>query len=100
MAIYNATGTSGLATKVANLLKSYGYNVTTIDNAPNATDPPSTTLVDLNHGKDKYTLHYLEGRLGAAAVTRVPDGFGITPPTGVDFVIILGEDASSSAGQN
>ncbi|MGH7156496.1 MAG: LCP family protein [Candidatus Saccharimonadales bacterium] len=102
VAVYNATGTSGLATGESNLLKSYGYNVTTIANAPNATDPSNTTLVDLSKGKDKYTLHYLEGRLGATAVTSVPGGFGITPPQGTDFVIILGEDASttSTAGQN
>jgi hypothetical protein len=97
VAIYNATGSGGLATKEANLLKSYGYNVTTIDNAPNATDPPSTSLVDLTHGTDKYTLRYLEGRLGVTAAGQVPGGFGIAPPQGTDFVIILGEDAASSA---
>ena len=97
VAIFNATGNGGLATKEANLLKSYGYNVTTIENAPDATDPPSTSLVDLTHGVDKYTLRYLEGRLGVTATTKVPSGFGIVPPQGTNFVIILGEDAASSA---
>ena len=94
VAIYNATGTSGLATKEATLLKSYGYNVTTVQNSPNATEPSNTTLVDLSNSQDKYTAHYLEGRLGVTSVSKVPGDSGITPPQGVKFVIILGEDAT------
>lgn len=96
IAIYNATGTSGLASDEADLLKTYGYNVKTIDSAPNATDPQSTTLVDLSKGTAKYTRHYLEDRLGVTAVSKTPSEFGITPPLGAKFVIILGEDASAS----
>jgi LCP family protein required for cell wall assembly len=97
VAIYNATNTSGVATDESKLLKSYGYNITTIGNAPNATDPSTTVLVDLSKGLDKYTLHYLEGRLGVTATNKVPGNFGITPPPGVKFVIILGEDAITSS---
>jgi len=99
VAIYNATGTAGLASDEADTLKEYGYNVTKIDSAPNATDPQTTVLVDLSKGVDKYTKHYLEGRLGVTAVSKVPSDFGITPPLGAKFVIILGEDASA-ASQN
>jgi LCP family protein required for cell wall assembly len=99
IAIYNATGTAGLATKEANLLKSYGYHVTTIENAPNANDPSQTILVDLNHGKDKYTRHYLESRLGAEATGKLPGDYGITPPQTARFVIILGEDAAAKITQ-
>ncbi len=99
VAIYNATGTSGLATGEADLLKSYGYHVTTVSNAANVTDPPITTLVDLSHGQDKYTLHYLERRLGVTATGSVPNTYGITPPAGTEFVIILGEDAATNNSQ-
>lgn len=94
--IYNATGASGLATSEAKLLKSYGYNIGTVDNAPNASDPTTTTLVDLSKGTDKYTLNYLERRFGVTATTKVPSQYGITPPQGAKFVIILGEDATSA----
>lgn len=94
VAIYNATSTSGVATKESDLLKSYGYKVTTVANSPNTTDPASTTLVDLSGGQDKYTRHYLEARLGVTAVSKVPGEYGITPPAGTRFVIILGEDAT------
>jgi LCP family protein required for cell wall assembly len=99
IAVYNATGTSGLASDEASILKDYGYNVKTIDSAPNATNPQNTTLVDLSQGADKYTRNYLEGRLGITAVTKLPSDYGINPPLGTKFVIILGEDASS-ASQN
>jgi hypothetical protein len=99
VAIYNATPTAGLATSQAKLLKSYGYNVTSTDNAPNQTDPSMTALVDLSKGADKYTRNYLESRLGVTATGKVPSDFGITPPPGAKFVIILGEDASSTSPQ-
>jgi hypothetical protein len=95
VAIYNATGTSGLATSEANLLKSYGYNVTTIENAPNATNPPTSVVVDLSKGSAKYTRHYLESRLGVTATSKIPSDYGIAPPQGVKFVIILGEDVNT-----
>jgi LCP family protein required for cell wall assembly len=92
--IYNATTTSGLATKKGDLLKSYGYKVVNIANAPNTTNPVNTTIVDLSDGKNPYTRHYLEARLGVTAVSKMPSDFGITPPPGTKFVIILGEDAT------
>jgi LCP family protein required for cell wall assembly len=92
--VYNATSTSGLATKEANLLKSYGYKVDTVQNAQNQNNPSQTTLVDLSRGQDKYTLHYLETRLGVTATGKLPKDSGITPPAGAKFVIILGEDAT------
>ncbi len=97
IAIYNATGTGGVASAEAKLLKSYGYNVTIVENAPNSTNPSITSLVDLSKGSSKYTRHYLQGRLGVTAVGKVPTEFGITAPPGVKFVIILGEDANSTS---
>lgn len=96
VAIYNATSVAGLATKEAKLLKSYGYNVTTVDNLPKATDPAKSILIDLSNSADKYTRHYLEQRLGLAAQNSLPAGAGIAPPSGTKFVIIVGKDAQNS----
>lgn len=87
VAVYNGTNTPGLATKKATELKSYGYNITTIADAPTKTYT-KTVLVDLRGGAKKYTKHYLERRLGTTAVTSLPAG--ITNPGNADFVIILG----------
>jgi anionic cell wall polymer biosynthesis LytR-Cps2A-Psr (LCP) family protein len=97
VAIYNATNVAGAATAQANLLKSYGYNVKTIDNSPAPTNPTTTTVVDLTKGVDKYTKHYLQKRYGVSVVSKVPSQFGITPPAGTSFVIILGRDVANSS---
>ncbi len=96
IAVYNATSVTGLATASANKLKSFGYNVTTVDNTATTTNPATTMIVDLSHGVDKYTKHYLEERFGVKAVTSLPGSFGIKPATGTSFVIILGRDAANS----
>lgn len=88
IAVYNGTDTPGLATKKAAELKSYGYNVITIADAPTK-NYQQTVLVDLRNGQKKYTKHYLEQRLGVTAVNRLPDS-AITPGS-ADFVIILGQ---------
>jgi LCP family protein required for cell wall assembly len=87
--VLNGTTTPGLATTEANQLKTYGYNVVGAGNTPSS-DWTQTTLVDLSHGKDKYTAHYLEERLGVTAATSLSDKTIQT--NGADFVIILGSD--------
>ncbi|OGL25013.1 hypothetical protein A2884_02380 [Candidatus Saccharibacteria bacterium RIFCSPHIGHO2_01_FULL_48_12] len=96
VAVYNATSSDGLATEQADLLKSYGYNVTTVDSASNLTNPTQTVVIDLSSGADKYTRRYLESRYSTTATGKVPSGLGITPPAGTRFVIILGSDAKDS----
>ena len=96
IAVYNATSVVGLAASKANLLKSYGYNITAVANAPTATNPTTTTLVDFTKGKAKYTRHYLEGRFGVTARNSLPANSGLTPPVGTTFVIILGNDVANS----
>lgn len=87
IAVYNGTNTPGLATKKAAELKSYGYTISTVADAPTK-NYTSSVLVDLRGGQKKYTKHYLEQRLGITAVTAMPDQ---TINTGsADFVIILG----------
>jgi LCP family protein required for cell wall assembly len=87
--VLNGSTIPGLATAKATDLKSYGYNVGTVDNAP-TTDYPQTKIIDLTHGADKYTLHYLQTRYnGAAVTTTVPPG--ITPGT-ANIIVILGQN--------
>ena len=93
IAVYNATSIAGLATKQADLLKSYGYNVTTVDNVAEPTDPAKSVLVDQSSGSAKYTRHYLQQRLGVVATGSLSSELGISPPAGTKFVIITGKDA-------
>ncbi len=90
VAVLNGTATPGLATKKAAELKSYGYNVNTIADAPTKTYT-KTILVDMRGGQKKYTRHYLEQRLGVTAVTSLPDS-NIQNPGNADFIIILGSN--------
>ena len=92
--ILNGTETPGLATLKSTELKSYGYNVTQVADAPTK-EYTKTILVDLRKGVKRYTLNYLEKRLGVKATTKLPDST-IVPGT-ADFVIILG---SSESGAN
>jgi polyisoprenyl-teichoic acid--peptidoglycan teichoic acid transferase len=96
IAIYNATDIAGLAGASANKLRSYGYNVTVVDNAPKASNPATTTIVDFSKGKDKYTRNYLEKRFKVTSVRSLPANSGLAPPQGTTFVIILGRDAAAS----
>lgn len=87
--VLNGSETIGLATKTSNELKSYGYNVTKVGDAPTSTYT-KTILVDLTKGVKKYTKNYLEKRLNTTAVTSLPDP-NINPGT-AEFVIIVGSD--------
>ncbi|MEX0881634.1 MAG: LCP family protein [Candidatus Saccharimonadales bacterium] len=94
--VYNATATAGLATVTGNTLKTFGYNVTTVENAPNQTNPGNNVVVDLSKGVNKYTRNYLERRFGVTAVSSLPSGLGINPPPNTAFVIIVGTDANTN----
>lgn len=85
--ILNGTDTAGLATKKSDELKSFGYNVVGVQDAPTTTYT-NTVLVDLRSGTNKYTLNYLQKRLGVQAVSSVPDSS--IDVSQADFVIILG----------
>lgn len=87
--ILNGTSTVGLATATMEELKSYGYNVIGVDNAP-TDDYVQNQLIDLTNGEKRYTKSYLEKRLKLSSTTQAP--IGIPDATEVDFVIILGTD--------
>jgi LCP family protein required for cell wall assembly len=91
--ILNGTDTPGLATTMASQLQSYGYDVVKTGNTPD-NNWLRTTLVDLTHGKDKYTSHYLEQRFNVTADSSLSDKTIAT--NGADFVIIIGSDEASS----
>ncbi len=90
--VLNGTTIPGLATRTADDLKSYGYNITQIADAPSK-GYGQTTIVDLRNGAKKYTRHYLENRFSVSAVTSLPDKSII--PGNADFVIILGQNEVS-----
>jgi polyisoprenyl-teichoic acid--peptidoglycan teichoic acid transferase len=92
IAIYNGTATNGLAGTKAEELRSFGYNIATVANAPTK-NYSQTIIVDMRNGQKKYTKNYLEKRFNVTAVTSMPDGS--INPGNVDFVIILGNDAAN-----
>lgn len=89
VAVYNGTTTPGLASKKSIELKSFGYTIGTVANAPTA-NYTKTVIIDLTNGQKKYTRNYLEKRYGVTAVTTIPDS-GI-PAGDNDFIIIVGSD--------
>jgi len=93
IAVLNGTNVDGLATKRADELKSYGYNVILVDEAPTA-DYASTVLIDYSAGLKKYTKRYLEQRLKTAAVASAG---GIDPlDYKADIVIIVGNNENTN----
>jgi LCP family protein required for cell wall assembly len=93
IAVYNGTNTGGLAGRKATDLRSYGYNINVVADAPTK-NYTKTILVDLRNGQKKYTKNYLEKRLGVTAVTSMPDN--TINPGNADFVIILGANESGN----
>lgn len=91
--VLNGTGRAGLATAKADELKSYGYNVVKVEDAPTQ-DYTNTVFVNLRGDQKKYTQHYLQKRLNVAATGKLPDG--INPET-ADFVIIVGQNAGQDS---
>ncbi len=93
IAILNGTSISGLAGKESAYLKGYGYNVGTVGDAPTKTYTKSV-LVDMRSGAKKYTLSYIQKRLGITAVTALPDP--AIKAGAADFVLILGTEAKTA----
>jgi LCP family protein required for cell wall assembly len=90
--VENGTTESKLAQTKADELKNYGYNVTTVKDAPTK-DFAHTVLVDLTGGKKPYTAHYLERRFGISMTTTSPDSAVQTGTA--DFILIIGSDETT-----
>ena len=86
--VLNGTSISGLATLKADELRSYGYNINQVADAPTK-NYQKTVLVDLRNGAKKYTKRYLEQRFFVTASSSLPEGIN---PGNADFVIILGSE--------
>jgi LCP family protein required for cell wall assembly len=87
--VLNASGKAGAATKRAEELKSYGYNVIQVADATTS-DLEYTQLVDNNKGEKKYTKRYLELRFNTQAVNEV-DGLDLTPYL-ADYIVVIGKN--------
>lgn len=85
--ILNGSNRPGAAKKRADELKSYGYNVLQVADAPNS-ELTSTTLVDMTGGAKKYTKRYLELRFNTKAVKEVK-GMDLSPYT-ADYIVVVG----------
>ena len=93
--VLNGTLIPGLASKKAEQLKAYGYNVVGSGNTPHS-GWTSTTLIDMTK-KHKQTKKFLENRLGMTATGSLADTSIQT--NGADFVIIVGSDEATTQGQ-
>lgn len=93
--VLNGTNNPTAAETKAAELRSYGYNVVSVANAP-TTNYAKTKLIKLSHDKKryKYTANYLEKRLHTKAISSLPDK--LIKPNGANFVIIVGSDEATS----
>ncbi len=81
--VENATSRSGLAVEVAQLLKSYGYNV--IKTVP-VDSAAQTAIYDYTGGSKPYTIQYLQKRFGVTAQVVTPDP-GAPPPSDIRITV-------------
>jgi polyisoprenyl-teichoic acid--peptidoglycan teichoic acid transferase len=90
VAVVNGTNTSGLAGKVADSLKLKGFNVVSVEQAPDAGEYLNTEIQTYNDAKT-YTVEKLKTIFNVSAAN-------VTPATdarqGVDIVVVLGNDAA------
>lgn len=88
--ILNGTTTAGLASSTEEELKSYGYNVVGVGNAPDQGNYPNTLLLKVSDAETPFTDSYIKKRLGLEITSL--DKEGIPGSDTADFVIIIGED--------
>jgi LCP family protein required for cell wall assembly len=91
--ILNGTEIAGLASIKQTELESFGYKVAKIGTAP-TTSYAETILVNLRGDDNKYTLNYLEKRLGVKAIDKLPDEN--IEVGDADFVILLGQNEAGT----
>ena len=89
VAVYNATGQSGLAKETGETLTNAGYNVTYLGDAPSS-DFSTIEIYQTNGDKEKFvkTRQALEKRFSTQVKFGKPK---ITVKEDIDFVIILGD---------
>lgn len=92
--VLNGTITVGVATQKSEELKTYGYNVVSVENAPTQ-DYSKTVIINLG-GNNKYTQNYLEKRFNVKATTTVPDTIKLPEGKQSGFIVIIGRDEALS----
>jgi LCP family protein required for cell wall assembly len=92
--VLNGTLRVGLATNKADELRSYGYNVTKVDNAPTK-DYTHTVIVDLT-GKNPYSKNYLEKRFHTSVTRELPQGITLAPQDKKGFLVIIGSNETAN----
>lgn len=82
--VLNGSSKAGLASQLADVLKSYSYKVVNVDTAKSKY--PKTVIYDYSNGSKSITLKFLAKRLSADIIKQTPTG------NNVDISIIVGED--------
>lgn len=89
VAVVNATGLSGLSQQLADLLKSYNYNV--IDKSDLSSKQSTSQIIDYTRGQKPYTVKYLESRFGVSSKQADPP----SGSTNTQIKVIVGSDYKS-----
>lgn len=89
--IFNGSGVASAATDKADELRSYGYVINQVANAPSS-DYTTTRIYDLSGGSAPFTRRYLEQRFNTVVLGSDQLPPGVSSPA--KFVIIIGKDAT------
>jgi LCP family protein required for cell wall assembly len=89
--VLNGTMIDGAASRVADELESYGFDVGRVANA-NRHNYSATKLFSASTGNDKYTAHYLKQLLNVNPASLDKS----LKPNGANFVIIVGSDEATT----
>lgn len=87
----NGTTVPSKAQVVADLLKTYNYNVIKVGVA-DATTYKKTIVIDYTDGKKPYTTSYLQKRFGVVATKATPEQIAALGENKLDIRIIVGSD--------
>lgn len=93
IAVFNASGTPGLAQAEADKLEGQSLIISTVGNAPTSLGAKPFQFYDMSGGKKPGTLKKLKDLLGVEATAGSPAGVNAG---GADFVVIVGPPAQSS----
>ncbi len=88
--VLNGTTIPGVAAATEEELKSYGYNVVGVGNAPDQGTYPNTLLLKVSDAETPFTESYIKKRLNLEITALNKEG--IPTSETADFVIIVGED--------
>lgn len=83
--VLNATGQVGSATTVSDMLKSYGYNVISVEKNP--TVEAKTVIYDYSSDAKPFTVKFLTDRF-SASVTKQPGSSN----SAADITVVVGKD--------